>query len=225
MAAETIEVVPLVETTDNEIDTRQLEISELVSDSEVQTHLRALHLPGVIARHERTQDSTWPPERGLTVTRQKMQEGELSAYMIIQRTADRVGRLVGMASIQPGIELRRQFFPLPPRVARRIPLMSLPIIRDEGSVNFSAWVDPRLPDQKQPVYTAYAYLREPSLQKGLPWTLLPDSSVFRHPYYDAALYMNGFEIKDTGYYDDQEIKDGRLPRVSLYLPVTNNWDT
>jgi hypothetical protein len=201
------------------------DIFDMVSDADVQSHLHDLHLPGVIERH-----SVSPDESGkrLAGGRLAMLRGEFLGYFVRSQVVGEVGRIVGMATIQPDLTLHQQRWPLPRKVAETIRWGRSEVDRSDIGANTATWVDPRHEQHRDMVTDVYRIIQDeahsrPSLQGKNLWTLVP-KAIVDNEYYGGLLEATGFDNEGVGYYDDQEAHDGdKLPKSVLYVAHTAIW--
>lgn len=219
-----MELVPVTGMSDAELKRFAEETYTRVRDETVRTRLSSLMLHGVVRRHSESPDASY---EGYKSVRAQMAAGTMAAYGVCASSfADchDGGEFVGTASMQPGLELRRQALPLPPPYARR--LGSIPIIGGAFSSEYPttgpnavAWVDPRVTGESELTAAAQYQLRQQPEATGMLWRLVPEAAVYSQEHaMHVVMEEAGFRPHAAGgsyYYDDQEVGRRQLPPLSV----------
>jgi hypothetical protein len=189
----------------------------IVVDPTVQRDLTRLHLPGVILRHG---SSVQESGAKLVKSRINMANGVQESYVLRSTLDGEVGRLLGMASVQPALSLHLQDSSRPRADWAGNERGRQEVDTSDIGANVAVWVDARHRDQWELVREAYMGLREQAgrhIGQAISnvWTLLPAG--YANPY-GRVLEEAGFQPENEGYYDDQGAPGSQeLPYSVLYV--------
>lgn len=229
MFAKKVELVPYTELLGYELEDYARATHDIVMRTEVQRHLGGLLLCGVVRRHSQSPEVSLrhaKRARDLMVA----ERGRFMAFAVTESVPHRLGRdnYIGTASIECGLELRKQWLPLRPPIARRLgwPLSRL---EDNLGANAVAWIDPGRQGHLAETAAAQYQLRSAGIdctQDGPLWRIVPIQAAHEGGM-DDVMHAAGFisAVEDDGYFDDREVdmtpmpysgKRMRLPESFLY---------
>ncbi|MET1032975.1 MAG: hypothetical protein ABWX94_00575 [Candidatus Saccharimonadales bacterium] len=214
-----IELIPLVDMSDNDLSVVANDIHSRVRHEATQSYLKSRYLIGTAVPHG---ESTEASLEHLKDARFDMAAGEMSAYAIKKES---VVAFLGLASRMPGIILRKQATMLPPGVDRELPIIGAkPENMTKLGANVSAWVEPDVGwqtfDHENDLTQAYTALRRDSATPV--WTIEPVTS--RHSGLVNALYLAGYQHNEAnvGHYDHQESNRDSVPVSRLFTAPVGN---
>ncbi|HEX8182245.1 MAG TPA: hypothetical protein VF575_01430 [Candidatus Saccharimonadales bacterium] len=167
------------------------------------------NLEGVIARYSRLDEAENKIRKG------QAEHRDLGHFAVVNADGD----VKGSASIYPGLPLKRQRIPLPPRIA----ISPLSKTFGNANPNIHAWTSV---DEEELLASAYKELLLQSTggrqSEFTPkaWTVEPaHSSTGIH----AAIATSGLKTIGRGRYDDGESRT-KIPKISvLYANVYSEW--
>lgn len=188
----------LVNLSDSEIGYVAETVNKLVHERATESLLRGRYLLGVIKRHSGTVEQSYQ-----SLQRARIASPQLRAFVIYN---SRLTLPIGLASIQDGLELEKQAFPIPPKISRKTSLGTSVAVM---GANAAAWVGARY-DQYSSLTEAYFDLRMSS--GGQIWTREPIRS---DPDIHTAIQDAGFKAGAEGRLDDLE-SSWSIPPTSRY---------
>jgi hypothetical protein len=191
-------------------------LHEIVSQPLTVKRLRGRVLNGVIRRHSDESESIQSVIRA-----SQAPDKTLKAFAILDTHTNDV---LGIASVQPDLELWQQIMPGPTRIMRKLGEKGLRLSRrvaeipsgsaTQSTTNISAWVRSNNSDSEYgELRSAYSQLLGETDQA---WTITPDRN--RQWFAACAIHDAGMTLVDQGRFDDLEaVGVQQVPASRLYV--------